>query len=257
MPEARTRRRHRRIRIGLAGIAALGLTAASAGGAMGWMIGGTTATIAEYKSRPVASVPRAGSHSDTGIAPVTTRAVMTAEASGSASPIPAKAWFPENNTVQWATAVAPGQQLSGISLRNGDQAVNLIAHLTARGTTGGMVPVASMTVSPGREAVLHPPAGDYAMEIVTSPVDMPYERVGTLPRSKPASFTLPTQDQNAIPTVRFEVSQGVIRRLPDPTAGSTRIASEIGSAGARSRAKGRMEIEEYASGPEDADFEEG
>lgn len=57
MPEARRRRRQKRIRIGLAGLAAISLTAASAGGAMGWMVGGTTSTIAEYKAMPKTPIP--------------------------------------------------------------------------------------------------------------------------------------------------------------------------------------------------------
>lgn len=216
MPEARRRRRQKRIRIGLAGLAAISLTAASAGGAMGWMVGGTTSTIAEYKATPKTPIPRAGTGESVRPAAASIQTIEPAadEATGPT------AYFPENNTVQWSTTVAPGQSLSAISVRNGDQKVNLIAHLAARGTAGGMIPVASMTVSPGREAVIRPPSGEYAMQIVTSPVNMPYDRIATLPRSAPAMFGLAPQDVKAVPAVRFEVSKGIIRRLPDPNAAS-------------------------------------
>ncbi len=183
---------------------------------MGWVMGGTTSTIRQYKSQTLVPIPMAGSNDRVERETVRAHTVSTMEQPR--TPEPVEAWFPDNNTVQWSTSVAPGQPLSGISLRNGDQSVNLIAHLTARGTNGGMVPIASMTVSPGRESVLHPPAGDYAMEIVVSPIDMPFDRIASLPRSKPASFALPAQDPNVVPSVRFEVSKGVIRRLPDPNA---------------------------------------
>lgn len=229
-------------------MAALSLTAASAGGAMGWVMGGTSSTIKEYKSRTLVPVPMAGSNDRVERDAVQAYSVSTLPKND--APEPVKAWFPDNNTVQWSTTVAPGQPLSAISLRNGDQSVNLIAHLTARGTNGGMVPVASMTVSPGRESVLHPPAGDYAMEIVTSPIDMPYDRIASLPRSRPASFSLPAQDHNAIPSVRFEVSKGIIRRLPDPNASRPVAGDESDWSRTRSTAsRPRDEDEEYAYRP--------
>jgi hypothetical protein len=210
-----TTRRSRRIRIGLAGAAAMVLAAASAGGAMGWVMGGTTEAISAYKTKAVTAVPEKAV-----IEPVepaaATVAVVTEPASRTA------AWFPANNTVQWATSAAPGQALSGVSVRNGDQDMNLIAHLSARAANGGWIPVASMTISPGRESILRPPAGDYAMQLVASPIDMPYDRIAALPKSPPTSFALAPQNPSAIPSVRFDVSEGVVKRLPDPNATGAR-----------------------------------
>lgn len=156
-----------------------------------------------------------------------TVAVVTEPASRTA------AWFPANNTVQWATSAAPGQALSGVSVRNGDQDMNLIAHLSARAANGGWIPVASMTISPGRESILRPPAGDYAMQLVASPIDMPYDRIAALPKSPPTTFALTPQTPSAIPSVRFDVSEGVVKRLPDPNAAGTRTTRATTSKRAR------------------------
>lgn len=182
---------------------------------MGWVMGGTTEAISDYKSKAVAAVPEKNV-----IDPVEPAAdtvtVVTEPAPRTA------AWFPANNTVQWATSAAPGQALSGVSVRNGDQDMNLIAHLSARAANGGWIPVASMTISPGRESILRPPTGDYAMQLVASPVDMPYDRIAALPKSPPTTFALTPQTPSTIPSVRFDVSEGVVKRLPDPNAMETR-----------------------------------
>lgn len=222
-----TARRRRRIRMGMAGLAAVTLTAASGGAAMGWVMGGTTADIETYKRSVTTRVPSAGRSSSSLVSLPSNGASSPATMAMAAIPQPAPAYFPANNTVQWATSVAPGQALSGISVRNGDTDTNLIAHFTARAVDGSWMPVASMTISPGRESVLHPPAGEYAMQLVASPITMAYDRIASIPRSPAVNFVLPPQSPSATPSVRYSISRGRIDRLPDPSMGaaSTEMAT--------------------------------
>lgn len=211
MPQAR---RRRRIRVGILGVASITLIAASAGGTMGWMMGGTTESIRQFEKTTKRTVPNT---SGRGIIPAADAA--TIPVTGASSPaIPADAWIPVNNTIQWTTPVAPGQPLSGLSIRNGDQEVNLIAHLAAMSTTGAWIPVASMTIAAGREGIIHPPAGQYSMTLVAAPKGMAFERVASL---KPSPATLFRMDpvppsSTVVEPVRFSVSKGVVQRLPDP-----------------------------------------
>jgi hypothetical protein len=212
--------------MGMVGVAAITLMAASGGTAMGWMMGGTTEAIETYKKTAITKVPTADATTSTLVnlptatGPATTPATIAPPSMAAPAPVPA--FFPANNTIQWATSVAPGQALSGVSVRNGDTDTNLIAHLTARAVDGSWTPVASMTVSPGRESVLRPPAGEYAMQLVASPTTMPYDRIASIPRSPAVNFSLAPQAQGAMPAVRFSVSKGRIDRLPDPTATASR-----------------------------------
>lgn len=214
MPQAR---RRRTIRIGILGVASITLIAASAGGTMGWMMGGTTQSIRQFEKSAKRTVPNT---SGRGIIPTAEAATMppTDQTPAQEQELPANAWIPVNNTIQWTTPVAPGQPLSGLSIRNGDQDINLIAHLAAMSTTGAWIPVASMTIAAGREGIIHPPAGQYSMTLVAAPKGMAFERVATLKPSPATLFRMdPVQPSSGMgEPIRFSVSKGIIQRLPDP-----------------------------------------
>lgn len=212
MPQAR---RRRRIRIGILGVASITLIAASAGGTMGWMMGGTTESIRQFEKSAKRTVPNT---SGQGIIPTAEAATMPPTERTAAQELTANAWIPVNNTIQWTTPVAPGQPLSGLSIRNGDQDINLIAHLAAMSTTGIWIPVASMTIAAGREGIIHPPAGQYSMTLVAAPKGMAFERVATLKPSPATLFRMdPVQPSSGMgEPIRFSVSKGIIQRLTDP-----------------------------------------
>ena len=212
MPQAR---RRRRIRIGILGVASITLIAASAGGTMGWMMGGTTESIRQFEKSVKRTVPNA---SGRGIIPTADAASLPVAGQSPMQALPADAWIPVNNTIQWTTPIAPGQPLSGLSIRNGDQDVSLIAHLAAMSTTGTWMPVASMTIAAGREGIIHPPAGQYSMTLVAAPKGMAFERVATLKPSPATLFRMdPVPPSSGVgEPIRFSVSKGIIQRLPDP-----------------------------------------
>jgi len=212
-------RRRRRIRIVLLGAASIALVAASAAGTMGWLMSGTTASIREFDRKAEAAVPAAGAtrivSSEDAIEPTS---AITDRSGTMPAALPANAWIPVNNAIQWTTPVAPGQPLSGLSVRNGDADVTLIAHLAARAANGAWTPIASMTVAPGKEAILHPPAGDYSMTLVAAPVGMAFDQIAGLKPSPATVFRMNPVVQPASGTepVRFSISKGVVKRLPVP-----------------------------------------
>lgn len=189
---------------------------------MGWMMGGTTESIRQFEKTAKRTVPSTSGH---GIIPTADAAPVPITGPAPTPVLPADAWIPVNNTIQWTTPVAPGQPLSGLSIRNGDQDMNLIAHLAAMSTAGAWLPVASMTIAAGREGIIHPPAGQYSMTLVAAPKDMAFERVASL---KPSAATLFRMDpvppsSNIGEPVRFSVSKGIIQRLPDPMRSMTSV----------------------------------
>lgn len=240
-----TARRRRRIRIGLTAAGAAVLMAATGGAAMGWVMGGTTEAISSYKKTAASTLPKSDGGPKMSASATDAGTTTTSAAVSTATPTPE--FFPANNTIQWSTSIAPGQALSGVSIRNGDTDTNLIAHLSARGTGGSWIPVASMTVSPGREAIVNPPPGNYAMELVASPVTMPYDRIASLARSPAVRFPLEALPQGSMPRVRFAVSDGRIDRLPDPASSGARKSHAEAPRFVTKRPAIRSEHEEEAS----------
>jgi len=212
----------------------MALVAATAGGAMGWIMGGTTDAIREYDRKAESSVPETGSTTIVSDDAPSSAVDAAPTTTPPAAAFPADAWVPVHNAIQWATPVVAGQPLSGLSLRNGDQDVILVAHLATRAMNGAWMPVASMTVSPGREGILHPPPGDYSMTLVAAPVGMAFDRVASLPHSPATLFRMdPVASPSAIEPVRFSISKGVIKRLPSPTAARGRTGNRATEAKAR------------------------
>lgn len=175
-------RRRKRIRIGLVAAAMMSIGSASAGTAMGWVMGGTNEALNQFERTAKTPVPEYGTSArnlpPTPVATVPTKSEPT---------LPSDAWVPRNNAVQWAVQVPPAHPLSGVVVHNADPRSNLIAHFAAMDASGRWIPVASMTVSPRSDAVLHPPAGDYSMTLVSAPVGMTYDQVA---RIKPSPATM-------------------------------------------------------------------
>lgn len=202
-------RRRKRIRIGLVAAAMMSIGSASAGTAMGWVMGGTNEALNQYGRTAKTPVPEFGTSAKN---PPPAMTSTTPVQSGPA--LPPDAWVPRNNAVQWAVQVPPAQPLSGVVVHNADPRSNLIAHFSAMNASGGWVPVASMTVTPRSDAVLHPPAGDYAMTLVSAPVGMTYDQVARI-RPSPATMMrlLPVVSGSGdMEPVKLMVAGGTVRQ---------------------------------------------
>ncbi len=223
MPHAR---RRKRIRIGLAAATFMSLGAASAGTAMGWVMGGTEEAIRQFETRAKSPVADSGNGgAATPPAPPVSASPTSVEAETAYGK---DAWTPQNNTVQWSVPIPPAQPLSGVVIHNAEERTNVIAHFALRNTSGAWTPIASMTIAPRSDAVLHPPAGDYSMTIVSAPVGMTFDQVARL---KPSAATmlrlLPvTMGSSDGEPVRMMVAEGVVKPgAADPNASTTALAS--------------------------------
>lgn len=188
----------------------------ASGMASGMFVDGTSETILAYRTQAVAT-PR---HQ------TVTRAMAisyeqparSAVAPAMARPAIGTAWFPEHNSVRWDVSLAPGQDMSGLSIRNAHSDRNLVVILNAVGQSGEWIRAGIVNVAAGREAVVHPPTGSYAMTVVAMPLDMPYDDMERAATSQTAYFDLmDAEGADTVPVTRFQVTNGEPQRLPDLT----------------------------------------
>lgn len=197
--------------------AAVLTTAFTAGGAAGMLIESVNKTVLDYKKSVAdyhgytATAARYHRH--------TVTPMQSSEIIQTAYQAPARqaAWFPENNSATWSIAAAPGQPMGALSIRNGTTHHNLIAILQARSTDPSVpwIHVATVHVVSGQEALVRPPLGDYRMSFIDLPDTTPYSAANSMRPSPPVTFTLDRPEEGPIPHTRYEVSAGVIRRMPD------------------------------------------
>lgn len=194
--------------VAMTGVAALVF---ASGMASGMLVDGTSETLLAYrqqiesKSAPKSrKVPVVVTYSQPAPQPVAD--MMQA------------AWFPENNTVRWDVSLAPGQSMSGLSVRNTHTDRNLVIVLNAIGSTGEWIRAGVVNVAAGREAVVHPPTGSYSMTVLSMPVTMPYSELERASTSRTVYFDLlDPETADTQPVTRFQIADGEPQRLPDLT----------------------------------------
>lgn len=126
------------------------------------------------------------------------------------------AWFPANNTVHWDVSLAPGQSMSGLSIRNTHSDRNLVVVLNAIAPNGEWIRAGVINVAAGREGIVHPPTGSYAMTVLSLPTTTPYEQLDRATASETVYFDLlDPESADTQPATRFQVADGQPQRLPD------------------------------------------
>ena len=190
----------------------------ASGMASGMLVDGTSETLQAYRTQIAAPARVAVSRTPVQVSyrqqPVT--------AASTPSPMQA-AWFPEHNSVRWDVSLAPGQDMSGLSVRNAHTDRNLVVVLNAVGSDGQWIRAGLINVAAGREAVVHPPTGSYAMTVLQLPLTMAYTDLERAETSRTVYFDLTDAETAAsIPVTRFQVSDGQASRLPDLTTYAAR-----------------------------------
>jgi len=197
-------------------VGAAGLVFAS-GMASGMLVDGTSKTLQTYRST-VAERPRPR-RSPVLVSYQPTQSPQRAQV---AAPVDA-AWFPENSSVHWDVSLAPGQDMSGLSLRNAHDDRNLVVVLNAVGSDGQWVRAGVVNVAAGREAAIHPPTGSYAMTVLQLPLTMAYSDLERATASRTVYFDLADPETAAtVPVTRFQIVDGQPDRLPDLTTYASR-----------------------------------
>jgi hypothetical protein len=180
----------------------------ASGMASGMLVDGTSETIQAYRS---ATVSRPTPRRSPVPASYQRQPAQTA-------PAVVTAWFPEHNSVRWDLSLAPGQDMSGLSIRNAHTDCNLVVVLNAVGADGRWIRAGVVNVAAGREAIVHPPTGSYAMTVVQLPLDMAYSDMARAPTSRTVYFNLTdAETATSLPVTRFQVADGQPDRLPDLT----------------------------------------
>lgn len=199
-------------------VGATGLVFAS-GMASGMLVDGTSETIQAYRAT-VVERPRA-TRPSTRISYVPSGPEQPA-----IRPVTA-AWFPAHNSVSWNVSLAPGQSMSGLSVRNAYADRNLVVILNAVGTDGRWIRAGVVNVAAGREAAVHPPTGSYAMTVIQLPVAMAYSDMDRAPASPAVYFDLTdAETADSTPATRFQVADGRVDRLPDLATYASREAEQ-------------------------------
>jgi len=196
-------------------VGAAGLVFGS-GMASGMLVDGTSETLQAYRSSVVEHArPRRSP------VPVSYQPAPMQEARPEA-PV-AAAWFPENSSVRWDVSLAPGQDMSGLSIRNAHTDRNLVVILNAVGSDGQWIRAGIVNVAAGREAAVHPPTGSYAMTVVQLPLTMAYSDMERAPTSRTVYFDLAdAETADSVPVTRFQFADGQTSRLPDLTTYASR-----------------------------------
>lgn len=190
----------------------------ASGMASGMLVDGTSETIQAYRMQVVAPARTAAR-------PAAVQVSYRPQPQPGTPAVAAAAWFPEHNSVRWDVSLAPGQEMSGLSVRNTRTDRNLVLILSAVGSDGQWIRAGVVNVAAGREAVVHPPTGSYAMTVLQLPLDMPYSDLEQAETSRTAYFDLTDAETAAsTPVTRFQIADGQPDRLPDLTTYAARAS---------------------------------
>lgn len=185
----------------------------------GLLADGTSETLLAYR----AEMPRYRMPTEAGAASSATTldrtrpvAVVASAPERAMTTMMTDAWFPDNNTMTWDIGLAPGQSLSGLSVRNSDSANNMIATLYVLAADGRWIRAGLLHVRAGHEAVVHPPVGSYAMTYTTVARTTPYASSLNRSASRVVYFDLADPETaGEPPQTRFASVAGTPKRLPD------------------------------------------
>lgn len=170
-------------------------------------------------------------------------------AAPSASPAPkvAPAWFPENNRVDWKLAIRPDQTPIGLSVRNASTQHNRILrfYLRAPGYSQ-MIPAADLYIRPSKEAELRLPPGQYLIQQIETPIDMPFDRVVQAKATNLAQVLLASPDRSRYANLRLTVHP---RNVVTAFRLDTRESVDVGNAVANPIMNGPIAPIQYASAP--------
>lgn len=115
------------------------------------------------------------------------------------------AFFPDNNTVEWSTSLAPGETPTPLDVSNESQENNQRVLFYA---VGRLVPrlTATLYIRAGQKALVHLPLGHYRVDVASSPVTMSWEKAQAIVAIARDAFGLPADDQQNVPRNRLIVS---------------------------------------------------
>lgn len=120
---------------------------------------------------------------------------------------PIRAWYPDNNFVEWHLAVQPGQPLAGVSIRNSTSDTNRLLrfYLQTGNPEYPWMPAVDLFNQAGKPVEIKLPPGRYLVQTINSAIDRPYQTVQASQARNLAVVDLVQPDSSAIANLRLTI----------------------------------------------------
>lgn len=125
----------------------------------------------------------------------------------SSATIGAPASFPENNTLEWSTSLAPGETPAPLDVLNESEATNKRILFYAIGKLAPRL-TATLYVRAGQKALVHLPLGRYRVDVASTAMTMPWENAQSVAPVTVYAFSLPADDQENDPSNHLTLDNG-------------------------------------------------